>query len=231
MKRSALQGVEDQQSLRCIPFAASYCGQPSSTATASRIHSDPDPDDMDLLLANELNSLSLRAREQVFAEVHGVNEIVEEDPEFVGRCLGQLAEKLDKVSRRSAYDRALFLSPRKVKDSDFRLMFLRADNFDVNKAAKRFVRYFEDKLLVFGGENLIKTITLDDLDESDQIALKTGSIQVLPHKDRAGRSIIILLQEFDKYERWQSQVRYSTRTSEDHTTCLPLTIALYCVYS
>jgi hypothetical protein len=80
------------------------------------------------LLASELDQLSLRERERVFEEVHGVAPIQEEDLDFVTNCLLQLEEEIGFIRRKQAYEKAVFLAP--VKDRGLRLMFLRSVSFD-----------------------------------------------------------------------------------------------------
>ena len=88
------------------------------------------------ILVRDLNELSLRERERVFEEVHGVAAGIDESPSLVELRLSQLEDEILKVRKRQAYDRALFLAPGVVKDPDFRLMFLRADLFDPRKTSQ-----------------------------------------------------------------------------------------------
>ena len=55
------------------------------------------------------------------------------------------------------------------------------------------VRYFEEKLSLFGRAKLTKDIVLDDLSEDDLKTLKSGYLQVLPGCDRSGRKIIAVM--------------------------------------
>ena len=89
-----------------------------------------------------------------------------------------------------AYKLALAMNPSYVKNPEFRLMFLRATEGDVKKAAKRLTRHFKTKLRLFGEEKLVRDIVLDDLGEDDMEALKSGGFQVLKKRDAAGRSVL-----------------------------------------
>ena len=68
-------------------------------------------------------------------------------------------------------------------------MFLRADEFDSKKAAKRLVNFMEAKKKHFGEQTLTRSLYLSDLDQDDREALKSGVMQILSVRDRAGRAI------------------------------------------
>jgi hypothetical protein len=141
----------------------------------------------------QLNLQSAQERERVLEEVHGVADSqVEETPELIDQRLNLLEQEIQLIKKRTAYDRALFLSPKYVLDREFRLMFLRSELFDARKAANRLVRFFESKKELWGDDKLARPITLDDFDEDGLALLKHGCIQVLPEKDQSGRSVLFL---------------------------------------
>jgi hypothetical protein len=72
-------------------------------------------------------------------------------------------------------------------------MFLRAESFQPKEAAVRIIRFFKEKLLLFGPEKLTKSIVYADLSEDDIESLECGALQVLPQVDRAGRKILFAL--------------------------------------
>ena len=159
----------------------------------------------------EYYDLGGNEREKVLEEIHGVADVmIEEGPDFVQERLNQMEIELNKLSRNEsliAYDRAVFLSPSIVKDTDFRLMFLRADLFDPRKAARRLTNFFQSKVELFGEDKLLDDITLNDLDEDDMTTLTTGGFMLLPSKDRAGRTIMFVSQKSLKYKSWKNLVR------------------------
>lgn len=167
----------------------------------------PDPSETEKLLVKELNQLSLEEREQVFEEIHGVHRPVEEEPNFVNSKLEMLQEEILKIRKRSAYEKAVFVAPQKVKARDFCLMLLRAERFDARKAAIRMVQYFESKLKLFGFDNLVKPITLECMNEQDLRAVKTGCLQYSKTKDRTGRTIAFLFQKYYDYNEPINMVR------------------------
>jgi hypothetical protein len=85
-------------------------------------------------------------------------------------------------------------------------MFLRADNFDIEKCAHRIVRHFEEKLELFGPEKLASDIRLEDLNADDIEALEGGGMQFLPHPDQFGRLILCSRQVDWKYRQRENLV-------------------------
>ena len=152
-------------------------------------------DKIDSLIANALNQLSLDEREKVYHELHGVDDIIRETPEFVQSCLNQLDVELDRIKRThrkaSAFLVAEEMSMSYVSDQGLRLKFLRSEKFDVKKAAERMIRFFDCKLFFFGQEKLCKDITLQDLSKEDMKSLKAGYMQILPIRDQAGRNVFL----------------------------------------
>ena len=108
-------------------------------------------DETDALLAMEFNQLSIDARERVLEEVHGITQIADEtQPNFIDDSLCKLDSEIKNIKERWHYDRAHFLCPSRVRDVNFRLMFLRADNFNPRNAARRIVQHFTYKAELFG---------------------------------------------------------------------------------
>ena len=114
--------------------------------------------DIDAVLANDMAELSVTERQTIVEEIDGLAEkVMDETPEYVEECLKQLKTKLEEMrkgtsSDLAAYDLAMSANPTYVKNKEFRLMFLRAERGDANKAAVRMVRHFQYKLELFGEE-------------------------------------------------------------------------------
>jgi hypothetical protein len=159
-----------------------------------RVQNDGLVDETGALLANELNQLSMKEREEVFHDIHGVAEGVEETPDLLNRRLEQLQLELDLLNNtpdKDAYNLAKAKSPEYVTSRKSGLMFLRAARFDTREAAAQIVRYYKEKLLVFGPESLARDICLTDLSREAVACLETGYRQLLPGRDRAGRAILL----------------------------------------
>jgi hypothetical protein len=87
----------------------------------------------------------------------------------------------DTVDEDDDLDEGLYID---VEQREFRLSFLRAERFDIKKAATRFIDYFEEKRRLFGVNNLTTKIKLKDLDSQTKDCLESGQIQLLPGRDR-----------------------------------------------
>jgi hypothetical protein len=169
---------------------------------------DPSPE-TDAIFAAELNKLSMKERDEVLQDVHGVSDVIEEQIDFVKRCFQDLAESLSLIPAvdKAAYLRARAQNEEYVNDEKFLLMFLRADAFDAVSAAARMVGFFQTKLELFGPEKLGREITLDDLDEDDHRVLESGYAQILPGRDRAGRAIFCLMPMIRSHRCMENKVR------------------------
>ena len=171
---------------------------------------DSDPNTMGNELANDLAQLSVDQRNLVLEDIHGVHTFNKEDPTFVDNCIEQVYREITKIpnSNRSAYNKANFLAPTRVsKNRKFNLMFLRAASFDPKATAHRIVKHFEFKLRLFGPEKLTQDITIDDLNEDDLSAYKSGYSLVLPGKDCTGRAVVVMTSKFANCKTWENQVR------------------------
>ena len=106
------------------------------------------------------------------------------------RELSQELRRMPTTCEHRALDLALEKYPKYVLGRKFLLKFLRAEKFDIFAAATRMCRHFEIKLELFGETALGREIKLNDLDEDDMEAMKSGYIQVLQGKDVGHRPVI-----------------------------------------
>ena len=148
---------------------------------------------VDSVLADEFNKLSVHERSLTYEEVHGVNDCVEETPILIQTSLRQIDEALLKITEKPAYEIAEQENKMYVTDPKFRLMFLRADGFNPEKAATRLVGFLEGKLRYFGESLLTKRIQFSDLHDDVQACVKAGHMQVLPSRDQSDRPIFTYL--------------------------------------
>ena len=153
--------------------------------------------DNDLLLAEEMNRLTFEERERVYEDINGVGKSHEESPIFIQKCIKELDEMLGKGGTMSQatlrnYHRALFLRPNLQRNDMFKLMFLRAALYNIEKAADRIVKFFDLKMELFGDSKLAKRITIDDLSENDLMHIRSGSIVDLPFRDQSGRPVLLV---------------------------------------
>ena len=192
---------------------------PQASASASN-NIIPLSKEAEALIANGMRYLTLREREEVTHAVHGVEDLLEENPTMIQQSLEQLNKELDSYIIRkqqqelqqastttshegddddveSALYYALTNSPSYVRTSKFLLMFLRATLFNVEESVKRMVLFFNVKANLFGWESLGRDISLtqDFSSPQDQDALYCGYTQMLPGRDRAGRAIVFYLSD------------------------------------
>jgi hypothetical protein len=204
MKRKTENNKDDDPP--CLAAAMAKLFQQRQEPLSSNNSSQSPSTEADKLAVNELNELTLIERNKVYEEVHGVAAVQEETPAFLEERLEQLELLINRIRKKTAYDTALFLCPAQIRNRDFRLMFLRADDWDVIKASQKIAQYFEHKLQLFGVCKLCKRITLEDLNEDDLEALQTGSLQYLPQKDQAGRPVLFTTQRHHNYKTPENQV-------------------------
>ena len=75
----------------------------------------------------------------------------------------------------------------------FLIKFLRAEFFDVKKAADRYICCIDFLVDYFGTFALERPLYLKDLDKNEQKMLKEGRLQLMPSRDRLGRRILVFL--------------------------------------
>jgi hypothetical protein len=169
----------------------------------------PSMQEIDDMLSRDMNKLSVQEREIALHDVHGIvdREMSNESPERVASSLDALESELARIKKGTAYELAERKSKEYVANPSFRLTFLRADLFNEKDAAQRMIRYFEEKLPLFGEERLTKDIVLEDLDEEDMKTMQSGYAQVLPEKDRSGRKIIAIMTGLRSFREVKNVVR------------------------
>lgn len=151
------------------------------------------PSNPDVNLVEELNQLSIQERNKVYEDIHGVSKPIEETPGLLQARFVAMQTELDKLPTKTAYDLAWRQNRAFVEDPDFRLAFLRCEEFDAKKAAVRFSNYFELILELWpGGEVLGREITLADLGPEELSDLQHGHVQYLSQRDSAGRAVQFL---------------------------------------
>jgi hypothetical protein len=109
----------------------------------------------DANLAKEMNAMSAEEREKVFDNIHGVAGVRQETAELWLLSIRTLDRSI-RSSRHKNLTRAMFLRPQFETDMPFKLMFLRAAEFDGKAACKRLCAYFDAKCQLFGEEKLVK---------------------------------------------------------------------------
>lgn len=185
---------------------------------ASDLPEDLDIQDADDILTQEMMNLSVKDRNDIQEEMHGVKCLaVEETPELVEKALIQLQYVIDELT--PEFEKRAYLQSQQppkeipehqrilhelhqleplpqqsyVNDINFRLRFLRCDLFDVKKAAKRMLKFLDLVLELFGDYALRRPIRLSDFSKEEIRFMRYGRYQVMPNRDRAGRRVYVML--------------------------------------
>ena len=173
-----------------------------------RVFDSGNTEEPKLDLAHELNQLSIKERENVLHDIHGVSDKIQETDPFLFQSLHAMEMEIQRRRRMeyisstfsssspSAYELANNINKDYILNPKFRLMFLRAESFDINRSVTRFLRFFQLKLELFGKGNLCKDITWNDLDDETRAFVSNGHAQILPARDQAGRAILVQLPEY-----------------------------------
>lgn len=114
--------------------------------------------------------------------------------------------RLPTIKQGTAYELAETLDRSYANDPNFRLMFLRANNYQPERAARQMIKFFDFKQKLFGRSKLVKDITLNDLDDDDRASLRSGFLQVR-QPDIAGRKLIAELPGLRSFKRVENELR------------------------
>mmetsp|Transcript_26021 Transcript_26021/g.39952 ORF Transcript_26021/g.39952 Transcript_26021/m.39952 type:complete len:378 (-) Transcript_26021:94-1227(-) len=132
--------------------------------------------------------------------------VIQESPEFLRRAIEDLHQLLLSLEQNpldqfeegthleiEAYQLALLMCPDYVNSDSFRLMFLRAMQFDIPMTAKRIVVYWSRKVELFGTDRAFHKLTIQDLldAEGDPRVFERVGIRALPLLDHAGRGLVL----------------------------------------
>lgn len=159
-------------------------------ATPPPCTGDVNPHDADTFIAQEMTALSLKDREKVLCDIHGVSVLPVETAECIQKALQEMDSELSKLENCPAYELAMQMDPDYTRDESFRLKFLRADCFNAELAAARMGRHFQMKLDLFGPDSLVKDITQDDFNRETRRVATLGHMQILASRDTGGRTIL-----------------------------------------
>lgn len=159
-------------------------------------------------LAQELNKLSLQEREQILHDLHGVSDGITETPKLLESSLYQMESLLhsNRISKSKAYQIAESFNSTYVHDPTFRLLFLRAEEFDVEAATKKLQDFMTLKLELFGEDKLCRAILLEDLSKDDMACLVNGHVQFLQQRDQAGRAVQVIANKHLQYVTVENEV-------------------------
>jgi len=143
----------------------------------------------DEVIAREMKALSIQDQQRVYEDVNGLTRPNEETEPFLRAKLDDMDISIGLIRHKSAYNLAMEQSPAYVKDEDLRLRFIRCTLYDSKSAARRFVKFFQRKLELFGEEMLTEDITMTHLEPDALMYVTSGNMQIMAERDTAGRFI------------------------------------------
>ncbi|KAL3906343.1 MAG: hypothetical protein SGILL_009308, partial [Bacillariaceae sp.] len=161
------------------------------------------PSEVDALLAQELNQLSLKDRERTMEEIHGVydycrnpshdhynnhkddsgrklpsspSSATADEKERLEEGLRQLQIELDETEcdNKECYELALQQQSPLLSNKKFRIKFLYAEDHDPQKAALRLINYFDVATELYGDAALMRPITWNDLSVQAMQLMRSG---------------------------------------------------------
>eukprot|EP00980_Cylindrotheca_fusiformis_P001056 scaffold291_cov92-Cylindrotheca_fusiformis.AAC.3 len=159
------------------------------------------------LLAAEMKKLTVEEMSKALDDVHCVGAAIVETGEFIQRALVAFGEEARDQSN-SVYEIALKQNRKYVEGEAFRLKFLRCNMFKIKSSVSQMMKFLQYKATYFGINKLGRDIVLSDLTNEDRALLQSGFLHVQQCKDRCGRNVVWLLNEF--LGRWPKDVMIRT---------------------
>lgn len=115
--------------------------------------------------------------------LNGFQEHPNETPELLSQSLVDFELELSRLSSNELHSirQALERAPQIANDENFRLAFLRTEIFNIEKAAKRFAKYWTTRIDLFGETKAFLPMTQNGALCDDAEFLKYGFTCVMPH--------------------------------------------------
>jgi len=111
---------------------------------------------------------------------------LDENEQLIADGLACFEEELQRLppKERQYVDQALEHAPTLATDDKFRLTFLRTEVFKADLAAKRFAKFWETRIDLFGPEKAFEPITQQHTLKDDMATLRKGYIRTVPGQER-----------------------------------------------
>mmetsp|Transcript_19931 Transcript_19931/g.41805 ORF Transcript_19931/g.41805 Transcript_19931/m.41805 type:complete len:670 (+) Transcript_19931:211-2220(+) len=140
-------------------------------------------------------SSSFDPSKDVTADVFGQSGSVDSDVPGNINIAAAFAMMQTELLRIPENEKSALLMVQRLKpemlDHEHMLKFLLVDNFNGVDAARRLVRYWNERQKLFG-EKFCLPLTLKSALKDDSLALSRGYVQLLPETDASGRAILYL---------------------------------------
>jgi hypothetical protein len=127
------------------------------------------------------------------SKVYHQSPTPDETPLLIEQNLSEFAQALGEINdanKTKGYMMAKKRCPEECSDA-FKLVFLRCEVFNIDRAVQRWLKYWDTRIKVFGEEKAFLPIdALDDATEEDKAALQMDYLQVADETDPDGRAIL-----------------------------------------
>lgn len=142
------------------------------------------------ILASGMNKLSVQERAEAFDDVHCVGEELKESPEIIQQTLEEF-ERAVQAECNPTYEMAVDQNRAYVEDPTFRLKFLRANFYDVDRSVRQMINFLQHKAKYFGTDKIARDITLQDLNEEEvEVLFSKSPYHIQEGRDRTGRVVV-----------------------------------------
>jgi hypothetical protein len=187
-------GSSDETTNTNIDIDLGYVADPT-TVSSGPVQMLIDSEAAERAWARELYEMSSDTREAINYELHGVaSRAVPEDPAVLAEALIllqiEIETRIPPIHKQGHTRAVMGLKSNYVQTPEFRLRFLRAERFDIKKAAIRYCRGLDYLVVSFGEQALLRQLYLSDLSKEEERFLKKGLKQILPTRDRFGRRLM-----------------------------------------
>ena len=140
----------------------------------------------------ERASMTDEERQQIKSECLGQSiSILEETPEMIEDAMQAMARHLAAIEDKPAYDKALLLVPHLVEQESSFIRFLRCERFCTEKAARRLVKYWEMRTILFGIRAFLPMRLDGALQDDVEIMKAIPEAYFVTGKDDHGRIVLV----------------------------------------
>lgn len=149
--------------------------------------------------SNMMDRIPLHERDRGTQDLYGVSPIPPvEDPVQLQRWLDEMDGWLTRkaVHDHPALKKAISINRKYVQDE--RIVFLRSEDWNPQRAAIKMGKYYDLQDEFFGSHTLGRDVTFDDM-KGDLEYWRMGFLQLLEERDRSGRPVVIIFGKMQLY--------------------------------
>lgn len=171
-------------------------------------------DETEELLMSDFNKLPIDEQARALDDIYSAGSELRENPAVIDKLLTDFEKQVERGNY-PIYQLAVEQDRSYVEDPGFRLMFLRANLHDVNKAVSQMISFLRQKAKYFGADKVTSDITLNDLSPDEVKLMLSGIYHIQDETDRHGRVIFMSCPNINQLAPLESEVR---PRRESHST-------------